>query len=90
MENNSEKVFKYIQDKIINKEWAVGDKITSEIQLAEELQVSRISVREAISKLVAMNVLITKKGGGSFVNSFSTTDYMDELIPFLMMQIKND
>ena len=36
------------------------------------------------------NVLVTKKGGGSFVNSFSTTDYMDELIPFLMMQIKND
>ena len=83
--NISNKVFQYIKEKIIDKTWKPGDKITSEIQLAEELQVSRISVREAISKLVAMNVLITKKGGGSFVNSFSTTDYMDELIPFLMI-----
>ena len=85
--NISNKVFQYIKEKIIDKTWKPGDKITSEIQLAEELEVSRISVREAISKLVAMNVLITKKGGGSFVNSFSTTDYMDELIPFLMVII---
>jgi len=82
--NISDKVFNYIQDKIINKTWQPGDRITSEVQLADELQVSRISVRDAISRLVAMNILTKKKGGGSYVNSFTPIDYMDELLPLLM------
>lgn len=83
--NISDKVFKHIKDKIIDKTWKVGDKISSETQLAEELQVSRISVREAIGKLVAMNILTKKKGGGSYVNELQVSDYMDELLPLLMI-----
>jgi len=83
--NISDKVFKYIKDKIVNKTWVVGDKISSEMQLAEELEVSRMSVREAIGKLVAMNILTKKKGGGSYVNELKPSDYMDELLPLLMI-----
>lgn len=86
MDNNiSNKVFNHIKNNIINKQWKPGDKITSEIQLAKELEVSRITVREAIGRLVAMNILTKKKGGGSFVNTLTPSDYMDDLIPLLML-----
>ena len=41
MNNNVDKVFNYIQEKISTKEWDIGDKIASEIPLAKELGVSR-------------------------------------------------
>ncbi|MGL6114112.1 MAG: FadR/GntR family transcriptional regulator, partial [Cetobacterium sp.] len=49
-EKASDKVFKYIESKIIQGIWKQGDRIDSENQLAEELKVSRVSVREAIGK----------------------------------------
>lgn len=84
-ERTSDKVFKHIKERIIDKTWQPGDKITPELHLVEELGVSRMSVREAIEKLVALNILVKKRGGGTFVNEMSPTDYMDELIPMLML-----
>ncbi|MGL5057854.1 MAG: FadR/GntR family transcriptional regulator [Fusobacteriaceae bacterium] len=68
-EKASDKVFEYIEEKIVKGIWKEGDKIESENQLAKELNVSRVSVREAISKMVAMGILLKKKGGGSFVKA---------------------
>lgn len=60
-EKASDKVFKYIEEKIVLGIWKEGNKIDSENQLAEELMVSRVSVREAIGKMVAMGILYKKK-----------------------------
>lgn len=84
-EKASDKVFKYIEEKIIKGIWKEGDKITSENQLAEELSVSRVSVREAIGKMVAMGILSKKKGGGSFVKGLTPSNFMDNLIPFMIL-----
>lgn len=66
---NSGKVFEYLKESIMNGKWKDGERITPEIQLAEELGVGRNAVREAIEKLVGMNILIKKKGKGTYVNS---------------------
>lgn len=84
-EKASDKVFKYIESKIIQGVWKQGDRIESENQLAEELKVSRVSVREAIGRMVAMGVLSKKKGGGSFVEGLSPVGFMDSLIPFMIL-----
>lgn len=68
---NSEKVFEYLKEKIMNCEWRDGDQITPEIQLSKELEVGRNAVREAIEKLVGMNLLKKIKGKGTFVQSKS-------------------
>jgi len=81
----SDRVFDHIKERIIDKTWQPGDKITPELHLVEELGVSRMSVREAIEKLVAMNILTKKRGGGTFVNEIKPSDYMDELLPLLMI-----
>ncbi|MGL5544719.1 FadR/GntR family transcriptional regulator [Cetobacterium sp.] len=84
-EKASDKVFKYIEEKIVKGIWKEGDKIESENQLAIELNVSRVSVREAISKMVAMGILLKKKGGGSFVKGLTAINFMDNLIPFMIL-----
>jgi DNA-binding FadR family transcriptional regulator len=87
MENTrtSDKVFNEIKNKIISGEWNTGMKITSESQLAQDLEVSRVSVREAIEKMVALNVLTKKQGGGTFVNELNSSVYLNSLIPMITL-----
>ncbi|MGX6592534.1 FadR/GntR family transcriptional regulator [Cetobacterium ceti] len=84
-EKPGDKVLKYLEEKIFQGFWKPGDKIDSENYLAELLGVSRVSVREAISKMVAMGLLIKKRGGGSYVKEITPVDYMDKLLPFLVL-----
>lgn len=87
MDNNrtSDKVFNEIKQKIISGEWTSGMKIMSESQMAQELGVSRVSVREAIEKMVALNILTKKQGGGTFVNELNSSIYLNSLIPMLTL-----
>lgn len=87
--NASEKVYKIIEGKILNKEWTPGMKIDSENKLAKELEVSRMSVREAMEKLVALNVLTKKQGEGTFVNELTPSMYLNGLIPMILLDKDN-
>lgn len=48
-----------------------GDRIPAERVLAEQLQVSRPSLREALTALESAGVVETRHGGGTFVRDFS-------------------
>lgn len=84
-EKTSSKVFQYIEEKVIKGIWKPGEKITPELQLSAELGVSRGAVREALEKLVALNVLRRQRGGGTYVNTLTSTNYMDKLSHFLIL-----
>ncbi|HYE10202.1 MAG TPA: FadR/GntR family transcriptional regulator [Patescibacteria group bacterium] len=88
-QNTSDMVYKVIEEKILNQDWTPGTKITSENQLAQDLGVSRISVREAIEKMVALNVLTKKQGEGTFVNELSASIYLNGLIPMILLEKDN-
>ncbi|MBU3156693.1 FadR/GntR family transcriptional regulator [Clostridium estertheticum] len=81
----SDKVFNVIQEKIISGEYKPGMKIMSELKLAEELQVSRVSVREAIEKMSAVNIVSKRRGGGTFVNDLKPSVYLNSLIPMITL-----
>jgi DNA-binding FadR family transcriptional regulator len=83
--NVSDKVYRMIKEKIINGEWKPGMKIASENQLAEELGVSRMSVREAMEKLVALDVIFKKRGEGTFVSDLNSAIYLNGLIPLVLI-----
>jgi GntR family transcriptional repressor for pyruvate dehydrogenase complex len=85
----SDIVFDAIEEKIFNGEWKSGTKIMSEPQLAKELGVSRMSVREAIEKMVALDILTKKQGEGTFVNDLTPAVYMNSLIPMIMLDRDN-
>jgi DNA-binding FadR family transcriptional regulator len=87
--NASEKAYRIIESKILSGEWTPGMKISSENQLSKKLGVSRMSVREAMEKLVALNVLTKKQGEGTFVNDLNPSMYLNGLIPMILLDKDN-
>lgn len=85
----SDRVFKIIEEKIFSGEWKPGTKIMSEPQLAKELNVSRVSVREAIEKMSALNLIIKRQGEGTFVNDLTPSVYLNSLIPMITLDKDN-
>lgn len=81
-------VFEQMKTQIITGVWKPGDKIPSENELSRQMGVSRISVREALQKLVALDLLETKHGEGTFVKQLSADLYINSLIP--MMYLSKD
>jgi DNA-binding GntR family transcriptional regulator len=57
-----------IRNSIISGELKYGDKIPTEVELSEKYNVSRITVRAAITQLVDWGFLIKKQGKGTFVS----------------------
>ena len=63
-------IFEYIKDKIFSGEWPAGTKLPSENKLCEMFGISRIKVRENVQKLVALNMVIKKRGSGAYVEEW--------------------
>lgn len=63
----SDQVFEQLRELIYRGELKPGEKIMTERELSEALNVSRTSVRDAIHKLVLMGLLEQKQGQGTFV-----------------------
>lgn len=82
----SNEVLDQIKDQIISGEWAPGTKIPGEIELTQMFGVSRISVREAIHRLVGMGVLTVRRGEGTFVTEMLPQEYFNSLLPMLMIE----
>lgn len=53
-------------------ELSAGDQLPAERQLAEQLQVSRASLREALRSLELLGIVETRAGGGTFVRAASS------------------
>jgi len=64
----SEKVAESIVTAIKSGFYNVGDQMPNELQLSEELGVSRATLREAIKILISKNILEVRRGIGTFVS----------------------
>jgi len=64
----SDQVFAQLKDLIFRGHLKPGERLMGEHELAHKLGVSRPTVREAINKLVSMNLLDRRQGHGTFVN----------------------
>ncbi|MGQ9601963.1 MAG: FadR/GntR family transcriptional regulator [Candidatus Bipolaricaulia bacterium] len=61
-----------------------GDKLPPERVLAEEMGVSRNSIREALSALQVLNIVESKAGNGTYVKkSVETIDIESQVLPIL-------
>jgi len=63
-----------------------GDRLLSERDLAEKLQVSRASVREALRALEMMGFIEIKAGGGTFIKETSGDEIIQPLAMFLSIE----
>ena len=65
-----------IRDAIISGDLIVDERLPSEAELADQFNVSRSTVREALKRLAAQSLIRTQRGatGGAFVNRLSYLD----------------
>src|SRR6056297_1839548 len=72
----SAQIAKAIRDAIVSGDLIVDARLPSEADLAEQFDVSRPTVREALKRLAAQSLIRTQRGatGGAFVNRLSYED----------------
>lgn len=81
-----------IKSYIIANNLRPGDPLPSEGELAQQLDISRNSVREAVKALEALGILEARAGSGLFVRNFTFDSILDNLpygIMFAMEQLSN-
>jgi GntR family transcriptional repressor for pyruvate dehydrogenase complex len=81
VERNSvaDQVAKKILDLVRTGNLKPGDQLPPERDLAQMLQVSRPSLREALRGLQILGVLKTRQGGGAYVSSLDASDLLAPL-----------
>lgn len=69
----SAQIAKAIRDSIVEGRLIVDERLPSEAEMAEQFEVSRATVREALKRLAAQSLIRTQRGafGGAFVNKLS-------------------
>ena len=67
----SEQAASQIMDMIlVERRFKTGDKLPNEMELAEELGISRVTLREAVRILCTRGLVEIKRGRGTFVTSY--------------------
>lgn len=82
----SEQVFEQLKEQILSNEWKKGEKIPSENELAALLGVSRVTVRNALQKLISLGLIETRFGEGSFITDALPGISMNSLIPIAYLK----
>lgn len=72
----SAQIAKAIRDAIVEGDLLVDERLPSEAELSDQFEVSRPTVREALKRLAAQNLIRTQRGatGGAFVRRLSYQD----------------
>lgn len=78
----AEEIVKLIEE----KELLPGDKVPNELEMMESLNVGRGSIREAVKILVSRNILVIKRGVGTFVAE--NTGISDDPLGFSFIEDK--
>lgn len=66
-----DQVIAQLRAQVDSGEWAVGDRIPTESELADQLEVGRNTVREAVRALAHAGLLEIRQGAGTFVRASS-------------------
>lgn len=73
-------ILNMISDNILSGRLKPGDKLPTELELAEKLHVSRSSVREAIKMLSSLGVIRIKRGDGTYISDSMSGTVLDQLM----------
>ena len=82
----TEIILEQIKDLIINDQLRPGDRLLTENELAERFQVSRTSVREALSALNLTGILEIRQGEGIFVKTPLPNTIIEPLSFILLLE----
>ncbi|WP_370640463.1 FadR/GntR family transcriptional regulator [Salipaludibacillus sp. CUR1] len=78
-------VAEQLTEMIKNGEYEAGDRLSSVQKLAEDFNVGRSAIREALSALKAMGLIEIRQGEGTFVKK-TDVDLTNKMIPAVMLK----
>jgi DNA-binding FadR family transcriptional regulator len=76
----SDQIAEQLETMIATQGLKAGDRLPAERQLAEQLEVSRPSLREALQKLISKGLLVSRAGGGTYIQDVSSAGQTDPLV----------
>ncbi len=79
----SDDIVERLEGMILEGTLRAGERLPAERALAEQFGVSRPSLREAIQKLVAKGMLVSRQGGGNYVVESLGSTFSDPLMQLL-------
>ena len=79
----SDDIVAQLETMILEGTLRAGERLPAERALAEQFGVSRPSLREAIQKLVAKGLLVSRQGGGNYVAAELGSTFSDPLLHLL-------
>ena len=79
----SDDIVSQLEALILEGSLQVGERLPAERVLAERFGVSRPSLREAIQKMVAKGLLVSRQGGGNYVAEGLGATFSDPLLQLL-------
>ena len=79
----SDSIVTQLETLILEGSLKAGERLPAERVLAERFGVSRPSLREAIQKLVARGLLVSRQGGGNYVAESLGSTFSDPLLQLL-------
>ena len=79
----SDDIVSQLEAMILEGTLKAGERLPAERLLAERFGVSRPSLREAIQKLVARGLLVSRQGGGNYVATQLGSTFSDPLLQLL-------
>ena len=79
-------VLDQMKAQILSGNWSSGTKIPGEMELTRIFGVSRVSIREAIHRLVGMGILSIRHGDGTYIAEILPKDYFNALLPALLIE----
>lgn len=79
----SDDIVAKLEDMILEGTLKAGERLPAERVLAEQFGVSRPSLREAMQKLAAKGLLISRQGGGNYIAESLGSTFSDPLLQLL-------
>jgi GntR family transcriptional repressor for pyruvate dehydrogenase complex len=85
----TKQIAEQIRDAIIAGEFQKGDRLPTETELATSFGVSRGTVREALKRLAAQNLIRSRRGptGGTFISNFQIADASANIVSSTILML---
>jgi len=79
----SDTIVEQLEDMIVKGILKPGDRLPTERALAEQMGVSRPSLREALTRLEAKGLILSRRGEGTFVTDLLSAGFKNPLVDLL-------
>ena len=88
--NIVDEVFDKMMACIANREWTVGHKIPTENELAEHFGASRSSIRQAIARLKALDLIESTRGSGTVLKKHQASSTLSYFVPTILFEVEDN